>query len=594
MTPAEALHGFLDALGVPAERIPASAEARTALYRSLLAGRRMLVVLDNARDAGQVRPLLPGAPGCVAVVTSRSQLSGLVAAEGAHRLTLATLSTVDAEELLVRRLGPARVAAEPGAVAEIIARCARLPLALTIVAARAAAYPEAALASVADELRDDGVRLDALSAGDPAADVRAAFSWSYRRLTDPAAALFRLLGLHGGPDISTPAVASLAGLPARRIQSGLVELARAHLVTEHVLGRFAFHDLLRVYATELTEALDPAPDRHAALRRVLDHYLHTAHRAALLLDPYRDPIPLGPRAPGVAVEPLADHRAALAWFGAEYPVLLAAVRRADAAGFDAHVWQLAWTLTTFMFRRAHLHDWVRIHRLGLAAGQRSADVAAQATSHRALGRAYTKLRRYGDAARHLRDALDLYRGLGDGIGQAQTHINLGQLHNRQGNVDGSVHHTLRAIDLFRAAGHRDGEARALNTIGWYHAQAGDYPPALRYCQRALDLHREIRDRAGEAAVWDSLGYIRHRLGEHGQASICYQHAVDLLRELGDQYHEAVTLTHLGDNQHAAGNVADARTAWRSALKILDRLDHPDAGPVRAKLGRLPGPARTLP
>jgi DNA-binding SARP family transcriptional activator len=273
--PSEALRGFLDALGVPAARIPESLPAQAGLYRSLLAGKRVLVVLDNAKDAGQARPLLPGSPGCLAIVTSRNQLTGLVATDGAYALTLDLLDSADARRLLACRLGSRRVAREPDAVDEIIASCARLPLALTIAAARAAASPGFPLAVLATDLRKATGVLDPLDGGDPATDVRAVFSWSYDALTTDAARLFRLLGLHPGPDIALPAAASLAATPPERAHALLAELTRAHLLAEHAPGRYGFHDLLRAYATELARTHDSQNVLSAAAHRVLDHYLHT-------------------------------------------------------------------------------------------------------------------------------------------------------------------------------------------------------------------------------------------------------------------------------------------------------------------------------
>jgi hypothetical protein len=273
------VRSFLEALEVPAQRVPAGLEAQSALYRSRLAERRMLVLLDNARDADQVRPLLPGAPGCLVLVTSRDQLAGLVAGAGAVPLALDLLSPEEARDLLDRRLGGDRIVAEPAAVEEIIERCDRLPLALAVVAARAAIQPERPLAVLAAALRDLHDRLDTLATGDPGTDARSVFSWSYQQLPASAARLFRLLGVHPGPDLSVSAAASLAGMTPAGVRPILAELVRAHLVTERVPGRYALHDLLRAYARELTCAQDSESDRHAAVRRVLDHYLHTAHSA---------------------------------------------------------------------------------------------------------------------------------------------------------------------------------------------------------------------------------------------------------------------------------------------------------------------------
>ncbi|MGH3682708.1 MAG: BTAD domain-containing putative transcriptional regulator, partial [Natronosporangium sp.] len=282
LDPADAARRCLDALGVPPHRVPADLDAQLGLYRSLLAGRRMLIVLDNARDADQVGPLLPGSPTCLALVTSRDQLARLVATTAASSVLLDLLTVDEARGLLAHRLGADRVAAEPQATDEIITRCARLPLALAIAAARATTNPAFPLRALASELRDAQSGLDTLTVGDPGTEVRTVFSWSYRVASPAAARLFRLLGLHPGPDLRLPAAASLAGLPAARTRPLLAELTRAHLLTEHAPGRYTFHDLLRAYATELSQAHDSHQQRQPAVRRMLDHYLHTGHTAALV------------------------------------------------------------------------------------------------------------------------------------------------------------------------------------------------------------------------------------------------------------------------------------------------------------------------
>src|SRR5450755_3255889 len=328
-TPDEAVRGFLDALDVPPERIPDTLEAQVGLYRSLLGGRRVLVLLDNASDAGRVRPLMPGAPGCMAVATSRNQLAGLVTTAGAYPMTLDLPSADEARELLELRLGAARVAAESSTVDQLVAMCARLPLALAIVATRAATQPSLPLATLAAELREAQGGLAEFTDPDLASDVRTVFSWSYQQLSLAAAQLFRLLGLHPGPDISMPAAASLAGQPAAQVRPLLAELARVHLV-ERAAGRYALHDLLRAYAAELAQALDTDEQQAAALHRALSHYVHSAHPADQLLNPQRDdPVTPPPVPVGVSPEHAADQQQARAWFVAEHRVLRAMIRHAD-------------------------------------------------------------------------------------------------------------------------------------------------------------------------------------------------------------------------------------------------------------------------
>jgi tetratricopeptide (TPR) repeat protein len=589
VAPGEAVRRFLDAFQVPPERIPVDLDAQAALYRSLLAGRRMLVVLDNAYDSAQVRPLLPGAPTCLVVVTSRNRLTGLVAAAGAHLLDLDLLPAAEAGELLVQRLGTERVAAEPDAVEEIIARCARLPLALALVAAQAAARPRVALQVLAGELRDAQQRWQTLTSDDPATDVRAVFSWSYQALTPNAARLFRLLGLHPGPDIATPAAASLAGAPTDEIRPLLKDLAAANLIVEHLPGRYAFHDLLRAYATELAHTHDTDSQLHAAIHRMLDHYLHTAHTGALLLNPFRDPISPTPPQPGITPEHLADHGQALAWFSTEHAVLLAALDLAADAGLDTHTWQLAWTLANYLNRQGHWHDQIATGHAALAASGRLADPSAQALAHRSLAAACATLGRFDDAHTHLQQALDLYRRSGEQTKQAPTHLNLAVVLERQGRYTDALYHARQALDLSRAAGHQAGQADALNAVGWYCALLGDHQQALTSCQQALGLHQRLNDRQGQAATWDSLGYAHHNLGHHTQAATCYQHALDLYRDLGYRQGEADTLIRLGDTHHATSNPQAACDAWQQALTILNDLDHPDAAQVRTKLTDLDPP-----
>jgi len=582
MDPAVAVRGFLDAFGVAVERIPGDLDAQAGLYRSVLAGKRVLVVLDNARDVEQVRPLLPGSPGCVVVVTSRNQLTPLVATEGAHSMTLDLLTAAEARDLLVRRLGSARLAGDPDAVEEIITRCARLPLALAIAAARAATsgFPLAALAA---ELRDAQRGLDALSAGDPATDVRAVFSWSYDTLSDDAARLFRLLGLHPGPDISPATAASLAGAPVCRVRTLLAELTQAHLITEPAPGRYTIHDLLRAYATEQSNTYDPEADRNAAIQRILDHYLHTAHGATHLLDPHQEPITVNPHQPGVTPQNFLDHRQALAWFTAEHPNLLATLITATGLGFESRTGQLARTLRTFLDRRGHWQDLAITQRAALDSARHLADRGEQALAHRSLARALTRLGRCEEADTHLQRALDLGAELSDYAGQAHTHISFGILVEQQGRHQDALGHTQQALHLFRIAGDRAGQATALNAVGWDHGQLGDHRQALVYCRQALALHQDLGNRHGEAHTWDSLGFAHHHLGHHREATTCYRNAIGLFRQLGDRYYQADTLAHLGDTHHAAGDPTSAHTAWQRALAILDDLRHPDADSIRTKM-----------
>jgi tetratricopeptide (TPR) repeat protein len=479
---------------------------------------------------------------------------------------------------------PKRSPLNPRAAFELITLCARLPLALSIAAARAATQPGLTLGTLAAELRAARRRLDPLSAGEASTNLRMVFSWSYRNLDGPAARLFRLLGLHRGPDVTAPAAASLAGVPCDLAGELLGELTQAQLLSEHAPDRFAFHDLLRAYAGELVHRHESDDQRHAATHRVLDHYLHTAAAADRLIQTTRDPIAVAPLAPGVIPERFADAAQAQAWFDAERRVLLTAVTEAARAGFDVHAWQLSWSMVPFLDRRGHWQDLAAIQHTALTAARRLGDLDAQARTHVAIATASARLGSYQDARANLNDALDLQQRLGDRAGQARVHLALGKLCGQQRRYDEGLAHARQALELYIAVGHRAGQADALNSAGFTLSHLGDHQSAVEYCQRALDLHRTVGNRHGEALTWDSLGYAHRQLGHHAQAVACFRRALTAYRQLGgDRYRQTVVLTHLGDAFHAAGDSPAACDAWRSALVILEDLDHLDADEVRARL-----------
>ena len=588
LPPAEALRAFLDAVGVPAAQIPASLDGRRALYRAHLAGKKILILLDNARDPAQVRPLLPASPTATVVITSRNDLASLIVADGAHPITLDVLTHAEAHQMLTRRLGPHRVTAEPTATTDLINLCARLPLALAITAARAAAHPSLPLTELAAELRDTTTRLDALAAGDEATDARAVLSWSYQQLAPATARMFRLLALHPGPDITAPAAASLTATDPPQATRLLRELTRGCLLTEHTPGRYTLHDLLRTYATEQTNTTDHHQTRHHATNRILNHYLHTAHTAARLMQPHRGLPALDPVRPGVTPEHLTDHQQALAWFEAEHRALLSAVSLAADTGFDACAWQLPCAMTSFLDWRGHWHEWAAIERTALAAAVRLGDKTAEATARRGTAAVCARLGDHDQARVQLAECLGLYRQLGDRAGEARVHQDLSGEAEQQGRYADALAHAEHALALFRATADRAGEANALNSIGWCHAQLGSPRQARPFCQQALSLYRELGNRYCEAHIWDSLGYAEHQLGRLADAVDCYARALSLFREVGDRFGEAEILAHLGDTRQAAGDQPAAQDAWRQALAILDDLHHPDAGQVRARLSKADG------
>ena len=443
--PSAALDGFLDALGVPAERIPESLGARAALFRSLVAGRRVLVVLDNARDVGQVRPLLPGSPGCLALVTSRARLAALAVSGNAELVALEALSEQEARQLLAVRLGASRVASEPDAVREVIGLCARLPLAVAIAAARAVAHPQLPLAALAAELRDSARRLDVLDAGDAVTSVRAVMSWSYQQLAESPARMLRLLSVHPGPGITAAAAASMAGIPLGQARHALHVLSAANLVTESSSGRYALNDLLRAFAAEQAHAAGHTDHYRAAIRRMLDHYLHSVNAARLMPVRERDPIALAAPQPGVAPECFASRDQGLAWLDAECAVLVKVTAQASETGFDAHAWHLARKLAVFFRMRGYWHDLVTTQCVALAAARRLHDQNAQARVHSELGSAIALAGRFRQAHFHPGRALERYQTLGDHDGQARVRISIGQGMERQGRDREALDGTLATL-----------------------------------------------------------------------------------------------------------------------------------------------------
>jgi tetratricopeptide (TPR) repeat protein len=594
MAPAEAVRTFLDAFEVPAERIPAGLVAQSSLLRSILATRRVLVVLDNARDAAQVRPLLPGSGGCFVLVTSRTRLTRLIAAEGARPLTLAVLSDAEARELLARRLGPERVTVEPNAAEEIIDLCARLPLALSVVAARAAMHPGFSLATLAEELRRARGGLQAFEGGADGDDVRAVFSWSYERLDPTTARLFRLLGLHPGPDITAAAAASLAGLGAAQVRPALAELAHYHLVAEQVAGRYSCHDLLRAYARELVHTHDSPSDRDASRRRMFDHYLHTAHGANLRLHPRWGPISIAAPVAGVAPEEIADHVAAQAWFEAEHPVLLGVVQLAATTG-DPSAWQLPSVAAEFLCRRGYWDDVTAAQQTALCAAVDRGDRLGEAYARHGLGHAFAWSGRYDEAYEELRRAIAIFEALDDPLGQVDCYNRLTGLSERQGNLTEALTLAKRALELARTAGSPRGLAQTLNDIGWFYALLGEPGRTLTYCHEAMAFCREAGHRRIEGNILDSLGYAHHLCGDHDRAIELYQRSLAIKGELDDRYGYATELDHLGDAYLAVGDRQAARDAWRRATRALDNLGlaragigpgFPDSDEIAAKIHRL--------
>ncbi|GAB2960570.1 AfsR/SARP family transcriptional regulator [Saccharothrix stipae] len=562
LDPATAVRGFLHALGVDPGRLPTDVDAQAALYRSLIAGKRMLVVLDNAATADQVVPLLPGTPTCTVLVTGRTRLASLIDRHGARHLQLDVLSPEEARILLAERLGRERVAAEPGATEELIGLCGRHPLALSITARRASTHPRVPLAEFAAELRDLG--LDVLDDDDPTASLPAVLSWSLRGLTAELRQVFALLGTAPGPDIDLPAATSLTGLSVARTRKALSVLEDHSLLDRHPRGRYAMHDLVRAYAARDHRS---EPATREALARVVDFYLHTAHAADHLLDPHRTPVPLAPPVPGTHPHPLPDHRTALAWLDTHHPHLLAAQQVAATHHRHQTVWHLAWTLYTFHLRRGHRHDQLAVWQAAAAAATHLPDPATRTNAHRLLGHAHLVLGRQEQATTHLHQALALAERHHDPAQQACAHQALAWAWEQREDDRQALEHARHALGLFGVLDLPVREANALNQVGWHAARLGDYDTARDHCRQALVLHRRHHNPNGEAQTLDSLGYIDHHTGNHHRAIHHYQQALTRYRTLGNTTQAANTLESLSHPHAALGHHGQAWSARQEALEL---------------------------
>ncbi|GGO96386.1 AfsR/SARP family transcriptional regulator [Wenjunlia tyrosinilytica] len=576
---AVAIRGFLGALGVAPSAVPVDPDAQAALYRSLVADKRILVVLDNAHDTAQVMPLLPGSPNCAVLVTSRRHLGGLGTAQGARMLTLGTLREAESRQLLARHLGDDRIAAEPDALTAILRHCGGLPLALSIIAARAAAHPGFPLSHLASELAESATRLDALDAGELGADLRAVFAASYQALEPEAARVFTLLGLAPGPDISLPAAAALTGHTPSRTRPLLRTLEAAHLVRQPIPGRYHMHDLVRLYAAEHARDGRSEAARTLALRRLIDFYLHTADHGRRLMDtfwPIR--LDLDPPTAGCTPHPLADSAAAGAWFETEHSCLLAAQQLTRELGWHTLTWQLSESIFAPHWDRNRLPENLCMWRASVAAAEQLGDPAVLALSHLRLGLCHGQASQYAEAREHLTKALTLFEHTGDKPGQGNAQFALGWTWDQLGDPQQALSCVEQALRIHQGLREPMWEARILNAIGWSHARLGHYQQAHAHCARALAVCRDKGDRRGEVSTLDSLGYINHLNGRHDQALDHYHQALALSRELSRDIgiaataFEANVLAHLGDAHHALNRQRAARHFWRQALDLY-RAQH---------------------
>jgi len=567
LRPIDALARFLHALGIPAERVPTEVEEASAMYRTLLANKRMLVLLDNASSADQVRPLLPGTGGCLVVVTSRDQLAGLIALDGAGRLTLDVLTPDESAALLSRILGEDRVGAEPGAVAELARLCAYLPLALRIAAANLIGRPNHTIAGYTAELRTND-RLSALQVpGDEQAAVRATFDLSCTALPESPRRLFRLLGLVPGPDVTVEAAAALADATPEEAEQLLDRLTGGHLIDQHVPGRFACHDLLRLYAAERARREESEPDRHAALARLFSYYLQTVDGAARLLYPQIQRLPPAIDAPPASTTRFDDDTQALAWLDAERPNLLAVTRQAAGDGPRPVAWRLADALRGYFWLRMHAVDWLAAVSAGLAAAELDGELRAQAAAHVSLGDLHWRQGTHRRAIDHYGQALTLARRSGWIEGQAAALGSLGSIHRHRGQTRLAADRTGQALGLYRQTGALGGLASALDSLGVVYSELGRLRDAADRHAEALALRRKLKSRGGEAMSLVNLAEVYHRLGRLDPALDHLAQALTLYQEFGDPGGQAETLRILADVHSDAGRHAQALELARAALVL---------------------------
>lgn len=579
-----ALQGFLNALGVDVARLPADLDGQVAHYRSLLADKRMLILIDNAKDFDQVTPLLPGKSACMVIVTCREWPADMVTIHGAQPMLLGALSTEEALELLTARLGRARMTAEPEAAAQLVASCAGLPLALSIIAGRALAHPDFSLASLAAELRSTSTRLSTLDEEMPVKGVSDVLSWSLRGLDRRHQEVFELLGLAPGPDIGTRAAAQLAGLGLAQAGSALRALARCSLVQEHSPGRFGMHELVRLYAVVRARQDRPAGDHTGKVRRLVAYYLYNSYVADQVLDPGSQPIePLPPKPPG-DLPGLTSHEAAIEWFAAEHANLLAAQQTASEAGWHVEAWQLAWSMHTYHWLHGNLYEDLAIWQIALESARRLGAALALSICHQMLGHACSRLGRHEEALRHHDKAIHLARESGDLASQAAVQHAAADTYGRTHEARKGLFHATEALRLYRLIDSPLREAWALTIVSDFATKVDLDDLARSSCDEALALFRAHGYQTGEAAALDSRAQLIAKAGDAAAALEVFREALALRRCIGNVYAEAETLRRIGDCLITLDRAAEAQEVWREAeLVFLAQNRLTEAAAVRSRM-----------
>ena len=596
VTPLEALNGFLMALQMPAGAIPTDVESAAALYRSLLAGRQMLVILDNAATVEQVRPLLPGTAGCLVLVTSRSQLSGLAVRDGARRLTLRTLPEPEAVTLLRTVTAAYREGDDSDKLVELAGLCARLPLALRIAAERAASHPFMRLDDLIEDLRDESALWKALSleSDGEAEAVRTVFAWSYRALPADAARLFRLLGLHPGPEFGSSAVAALAAVSTSKARHLLDVLVGAHLLEQRAPDRYEFHDLLRAYAADQAQQDETAGDRVAAVQRVLEWYLHSADAAQTLIHSNSLHPPLGVPVEGIRPMRFSNYQDALHWYVQERPNLLASARVAENAGFDQVAWQLPAVLRNVHATRNDFAEWLAMGQIGLQAARRLGDRVAQGELLDSLGMACRQSYRLAQGLAYFQEAVAIQRELGDREKEGRALNGMGLVFFECRRLDEAAACFEKALSAFREVGTGTiGEAYELLNLAEVNYELGRLDEAEIGASQALTMHQQSQELTGQ---WDSLrllSAVQRERGELHEALRSAQSVVDAAVDHRDCMWEGWLLLELGKAQQANSQLPNALMSYQRASVVQRQLGDRrrealawnGAGEVYRQLGR---------
>ncbi|MFI6077177.1 BTAD domain-containing putative transcriptional regulator [Actinoplanes sp. NPDC051343] len=582
ITPAAAAAILLRGLGISNGVIPPDADERAALLRTTLAGLRVLVMLDNARNSDQVRALLPGMD-CLVIVTSRNQLRGLSVRDGALRVTLHSLAVAESISFLSAVLSARRISAEPDAAARLVEICGGLPLALSIVAERA--HRSGTLSDVVHALEDEKARLDNFVTGesDPHTDLRAALSWSYQALGSNAAAMFDMLGLHPAADIGLDCAAALAGLPVREAQQSLDQLVEANMVQRRQRDRYELHDLIRLYATDRMVCDGAASASEAAIRRLLDWCLHAAVSADTALMPTRRRNFLDPYTPTMAVPVFADQHQAMAWFEREYDCLRSVVNWAASHGRPGHAWRTVIAMTTFLDRRIPWREGIEFLEMARQAAESALESAGEGYTLNSLGCTYWDQRDWVRAKDYFRKALARFSAIGDRTCEAMTLGNLGLVHASAGEAEEAQRLCGEALRLCEQSGFRRGVAQNLDNLGQAFSAAGEYHRAIECHQQASVLFHELGVTEEGACNEQNLGLAYAAGGYYGKSVRSLRLATVTLRRLSHRRQEANLLVDLGNTLQAANHPGLARQCWQAALKIMRELADPRVANIEAQI-----------